>query len=96
MTKTVIRGDVLSNFGDIYIENHSEIEGSIIIEDNNEIPEKLRRVKIILADSSVIKGDLKNTNRDVLVSIFIEPGSRINGSVTDVEMAASKEELEDY
>ncbi|KAA3617802.1 MAG: hypothetical protein D8M58_00360 [Calditrichaeota bacterium] len=94
VNKIELDGDLISNFGKITIENNSEINGSVVIKANDEIPEKLRNVKIIISDSSVIQGDLVNDNRDVIVSVFIEEGSSIYGEIIDADLVDQIEDLD--
>jgi DUF4097 and DUF4098 domain-containing protein YvlB len=87
-------GDVSTNFGDITVRSNSTISGSIRISDNDEIPEKLRNVKITIRDSSIVQGDLINENREVIVLVFIEEGSSINGEIIDADKVDSLQDLD--
>ena len=87
-------GDVTSNFGNLEINKKSIIRGSLIIDNDNQIPEKLRRVSIALQDSSEIYGNLLNNNPDVRVSVYISEGSKIHGRTRDIEVVSSKELLD--
>lgn len=89
-----LSGDLVSNFGNINIYKKSTVKGSVVIDDNDEIPEKLRTVMITVKDSSVVSGDLRNDNRQVIVSVFVEEGSAIAGSIIDAEIANNPEEFE--
>ena len=89
----VVDGDVSTNFGDITIAKKSQVNGLITIEDNEEIPEKLRTVRIVITDSSSVKKGIINNNRLVNVSVFVEPGSQVNGDLIDVDIIKEKNDL---
>jgi len=93
LNNVVIDGDVTTNFGDVSIAKKTEINGAVIVEDNDEIPEKLRTVQIILTDSSIVREGIINNNKLVNVSVFIEAGSQVNGDLVDVKIVEEKNDL---
>ncbi len=93
-SQTNLTGDLISNFGNITLTNNTVIDGSIIIKENEEIPEKLRNVKVVIADSSVVQGDLINDNREVIVVVYVEEGSSISGEIIDADVVESLKDLE--
>lgn len=88
-----IAGNVVKNYGNISAFN-TTIGGSIVIEENSDIPEKLRKVKVTLAKNSVVSGDLINNNRQVLALVYIEPGSFVRGQMIDFDISESLEEFQ--
>lgn len=90
LNNVVVNGNVTTNFGNISIAKRSNINGTIIIEENDEIPEKLRSVRVELSDSSVVEGGITNNNKVVKVTVFIQPGSIVNGDLIDVDIIKDK------
>ncbi|MCB0281460.1 MAG: hypothetical protein H6627_07650 [Calditrichae bacterium] len=88
-----ITGDVVKNYGNISAFN-TRVEGSIVIEENADIPEKLRKVKVSLGKNSIISGNLQNNNRQVLALVYIEPGSVVNGEMIDFDISESLEDFQ--
>jgi DUF4097 and DUF4098 domain-containing protein YvlB len=93
LNNVVVDGDVSTNFGDITVAKKSQVNGAITIEDNDEIPEKLRTVKIVITDSSIVREGIINKNKIVDVSVFVEPGSQVNGDLIDVDIIDEKNDL---
>jgi len=90
----ILEGDLVSNFGNISIKDNSIINGNVIINKNDEIPEKLKSVKIKITGGSSVTGDLINDSREVIVSVFVEEGSSIKGEIIDADIVDSLEGLE--
>jgi len=93
LNNVLVDGNVTTNFGDVIIAKKSHIVNSVIIEDNDEIPEKLRSVQIVITDSSIVRKGIINKNKLVKVSVFIEPGSEVTGDLIDVKIVEEKNDL---
>ena len=79
-------GNLVIQYGRVELLNRSQVN-SIIIEKKEDIPEKLRKVEISLADSSTVVRDIINKSRDVMVVLDIGQGSEVRGEVIDVEVS---------
>lgn len=94
LNNVVVSGDVTTNFGNITIAKKSDIKGTVIIEENDEIPEKLRSVRISISDSTQLQGGIVNKNNEVHVTVFVEPGSIVNGEIVDVKIIENKSDFD--
>jgi len=93
LNNVIVKGKVKTNFGDITIAKKTRVMDAIIIEENDEIPEKLRTVQIVITDSSSVASGIINKNKLVNVSVFIQPGSQVTGDLIDVDIVEEKNDF---
>ncbi len=83
---TVVEHDITTFDADIHLENHSRVEGDIIIRRSSGSHGRRRHVRIEITGGSVVMGDILNKDENVEVRVYLSNGGRIEGRARDVEV----------
>ena len=86
LKKTVVKEDIQTHNGNITLTEGTIVYGDIIIKRSTRLTRRHRKLKIRIADGSVVKGDIINRDRDLEVKVYLETGGSVIGRVERAEV----------
>ncbi|MBN1350833.1 hypothetical protein JXJ21_15550 [candidate division KSB1 bacterium] len=79
-----VEGDITTHNGDISLLDHSRVRESIIIKHSNGLSD--RRLKITIADDSLVEGDIIVEDDDIEVTVYLQRGGRVEGEIENAKV----------
>ena len=86
LKKTVVKEDIRTHNGDITLMNESIVYGDIVIRRSHNITRRHRRLKISIAEGSIVKGDIINKDDDIDVKVYLTGGGKVIGKIRGAEL----------
>lgn len=86
LKKTVVKEDIRTHNGNITLMNESIVYGDIVIRRSHNITRRHRRLKIRIAEGSVVKGDIINKDDDIDVEVYLTGGGKVIGKIRGAEL----------
>lgn len=86
LDETLVEGDITTYNGDIELFNRTEVKGDIIVKRSKGDSSRNRRLRIEIADGSVVHGDIHVKDKDIKVTVVLSNGGRVEGRVRNAEL----------
>lgn len=86
LKKATIKEDVKTHNGNITLTDGSIVYGDIIIRKSRSFFRRLRRLKIRIAEDSVVKGDIIVKDDDLEVKVYLSSGGKVIGRIRNAEV----------
>ncbi len=89
LKRTTVERDVTTVLGNVSLLDHSVVNGDLVVKEAKGSSHKNRRLKIVLDDGSVVKGDVRVEDPDIQVQVYLSNGAKVEGRVIDAEVVES-------
>jgi predicted acyltransferase (DUF342 family) len=85
LDNTLVEEDLVVNNGDILLRSESRVRGDIIVR-RSRGSKRNRRMRIEIADESVVEGDIEVRDPRLRVVVILTGGGRVLGDIEDAEV----------
>ena len=86
LEKTEVKRDIKTYNGDIVLLKSSFVGGNIIVGDSKSSSKSERKIKITIGEDSEVDGDIEVRNTDVVVTVHLSKGGKVNGKIKGAEV----------
>lgn len=90
LNSTLVRRDITTYNGNIYVENNSVVKGDIVIKGKRGKSPRKRILKIYIGGDSVVEGNIYVRDDRCKVKVILSNGGRVEGKVKNAEVVSSE------
>lgn len=86
LENTVVRRNITTYNGDIQLLDRSLIQGDIVVKKSKGDSHRRRRLRIDIAEESVVEGNIIVKDKTMDVKVILSEGGRVSGRIQDAEV----------